>query len=431
MSVSNHTAFAHPADQPKIGVFHPGTQRSHESSLALQQAGLLGWFATGIYYKPGRWPYTLVERLPGRFREACLHELRKRRNEALDDDLIRMHGRWEAMLVLSQRVGFLNRFTQSIMRRRDIEFGHWLTAHKDWMKAADAVYSFNSVALEGFRAAKEQGKVCVLDQTIAYGWYCDRLLRDEAERNPQFGNAELLAMAARSRARAEREDEEFPLADMFIAGSRYVVDTLKEAGVDESKVRIVGNVSTAPVHEYIERPRRDKLRLMFVGAITPRKGIYYLLEAVKRLSSPHVELVLVGRMDVAEAALAPYRHLFTHIPHVPRSELWDIYASADVFVLPTLIEGFARVLVEAAAIGLPIVTTTSSGGEQLIGDDECGFLLEPRDIDALVARLDQLCSDWQLRQQMGRRAWERSGEFTFERYSERVCAAVLESLAVR
>ena len=409
---------------PRVGVFHPGTQRFREVSVTLQEAGLLEWCATGVYFKPDKWPYTLLGAMPGSLRQRFLRELRKRRHDKLDDRLVLTNGKWEWALAVALRHPALARFQRTLMEHRNEAFGTWLSRH-ECMNRTDLVYGFNTCSVELFREAKAKGMPCVLDQTNPYAGFCARNWEEEAQRTPQFGRAQMLRTAATVRWYATREQPELAMADAVVIGSRFAAETLGEAGVDLGKCRVVGNVATVPRVTYSPRPAGQRIRLLFAGVLNPMKGIYYLLEAMKRLDTTQVELLLVGRLDIPERALAPYRHLFTYIPQVPREQLYKHYANTDIFVLPTIHEGFARVLVEAAAMGCPIVTTTASGTDELIGDEEAGYQIAPRDIDGLAEKIDQLCGDRQLREQMGRRAWERAAQFTPERYAERLVSAVL------
>ncbi|HEY2731275.1 MAG TPA: glycosyltransferase family 4 protein, partial [Polyangia bacterium] len=79
--------------------------------------------------------------------------------------------------------------------------------------------------------------------------------------------------------------------------------------------------------------------------------------------------------------------LFRHRPHVPKAELGELYAAADVLAFPTLGDGFGLVIQEAMCSGTPVITTPCGGGPECIDDGVDGWLVPPRDIDALVERL--------------------------------------------
>src|SRR5262249_8217957 len=129
------------------------------------------------------------------------------------------------------------------------------------------------------------------------------------------------------------------------------------------------------------RPR-GQFRILFVGTLSQRKGIRYLLEAARRLRLPDAELVLAGRMVGSETAFAPYRDVFRHVTHVPYHEVHALYQDADVFVYPSLHEGSAFAVFEALASGLPVICTPNTGS--VVRDGVEGFLVPVRDVDAIM-----------------------------------------------
>lgn len=409
----------------KVGVFHPGTQRIQEVSLAFQRWGMLTWCATGVYYKSGNPPYSWVGRLPQCLRQPMLRELLKRRDDKLEDARVVTHGAGEWVHLLAYRVPLARRAHRFFERARTIEFGHWL-ARSARLREVDAVYGFNGMSLEVFRAAKATGKACILDQTSAHSGYHERILREEAGRVPNFGNSNDASFCRHLCWMARREREEYRLADLILTGSDFSKRTLAEGGANLDKVHVVGNVTTAPVHTFCERPPKQKVRFLYVGSVSSSKGIRYLVEAMQLVREVPIELLMVGRLGVRQSELAPYAGLIQHHPHVPRSELWNVYKSADVFVFPSLSDGFGRVLLEAASMSLPIIATTACGADQIIRNSDCGILVPPGDARALAAAIRTIASDAQLRAEMGRRACERSKDFTFDNYARRVVQATLK-----
>ena len=172
------------------------------------------------------------------------------------------------------------------------------------------------------------------------------------------------------------------------------------------------------------KPARSGLRLLFVGHIGQRKGIRYLLEAVRRLG-PDVSLTLVGRVVCDPAALAPFRDVFRHVPHVPFHEVHTLFQDADVFVYPSLHEGSAFATYEALASGLPVITTPNAGSVVRHGED--GLIVPIRDVDALIAAIARL-RDPDLRAAMAAAARARAEGFTWGHYAARLAAHLDEWL---
>jgi colanic acid/amylovoran biosynthesis glycosyltransferase len=109
---------------------------------------------------------------------------------------------------------------------------------------------------------------------------------------------------------------------------------------------------------------------------------------------------------------------------VGQDEIRRYYEDADVFVLPSFAEGVPAVLMEAMAMGLPVVTTRVAGIPELVEDGQSGFVVPPGRVDALVEAVRRLASDPELRREMG----ERGREKVISEYSIDPSAAQLRDM---
>jgi len=152
----------------------------------------------------------------------------------------------------------------------------------------------------------------------------------------------------------------------------------------------------------------------FVGRLTRDKGLPELVEAFDTIlaASPQAHLFLVGWFDVAEDALG--RSLRSRIKNHPRIHLTGYvddtapyYRVMDVMVLPTWREGFPNVVLEAAASGIPVVTTLCTGSRDSVVPEVTGLLIPPGYPDAISEAVLQLLRNPELRYRMGEaaRAW--------------------------
>jgi starch synthase len=101
-------------------------------------------------------------------------------------------------------------------------------------------------------------------------------------------------------------------------------------------------------------------------------------------------------------------------------------SEADVFVFPSLFEGFALVILEAMAAGLPVITTPNTAGPDLIEDGKEGLIVPAGDVEALRTAMESLLNNPERARAMGRAAHEKAKEYTWERYGERWEALVRE-----
>jgi glycosyltransferase involved in cell wall biosynthesis len=154
--------------------------------------------------------------------------------------------------------------------------------------------------------------------------------------------------------------------------------------------------------------------VLAVGTHDLRKGTPYLLEAWRRAEIPDAELHLIGPLKLARTFVDRYAGSFKHWPHVPKSELPARYAAADLLAFPTLGDGFGLVIQEAMCCGTPVVTTPCGGGPECITDGVDGWLVPPRDVDALVERLRAAASDRERTFAVGRAARARAERWTWQ-----------------
>jgi glycosyltransferase involved in cell wall biosynthesis len=152
----------------------------------------------------------------------------------------------------------------------------------------------------------------------------------------------------------------------------------------------------------------------FVGRLTRDKGLPELIEAFDRilLVEPSTHLLLVGWFDAAEDALhAGLRNRILTHPRIHCtgfvSDTAAYYRAMDVMVLPTWREGFPNAVLEAAATGIPVVTTESTGARDAVVAEVTGLLIPPGYPDAIVEAVVKLLRDPERRSKMGRaaRAW--------------------------
>ena len=181
---------------------------------------------------------------------------------------------------------------------------------------------------------------------------------------------------------------------------------------------------------------RAAVELLFVGRFVRQKGLDLLFEALATIDpSLKWHLTLVGdgpeRANLLEQATR--LGLMDHIAlrgWVKKEELSAIYRNGDVFVLPSRDEGFANVLLEAMAAGLPIMGTYVSGTDDAVIDGETGYIVQPGDIPALTNRLTKLFSDANLRERMGRAARARAeAQFDWHKLAEDWVALLGEAIA--
>jgi glycosyltransferase involved in cell wall biosynthesis len=181
--------------------------------------------------------------------------------------------------------------------------------------------------------------------------------------------------------------------------------TVVQNGIDVEKFS-TGTPSLKDLARY-----KDKLIVGYVGRLVREKGLDVLLRAARGVVTqvPNAEFVFVGEGPEREAlqVLANNLELHKHVSFLgPRSDLPDLYASFDIFVLPSLGEGMPLVVLEAMAAGRPVVATEVGAIPRVLRDGTLGLLVQPNDSGALKSALLELLQESEKRSFFGRAGFE-------------------------
>jgi alpha-maltose-1-phosphate synthase len=286
----------------------------------------------------------------------------------------------------------------------------------------DAVYAYEDGALETFKAARNRGIKTVYELPIAHWKYMHELLEEEAELCP--GWAETIPSGQDSSEKTDRKDAELELADLIFVPSHYVIETLPESLRNSARVHVCP-YGAPPVVTRAGKERNSKLRVLYVGGLTQRKGVAYFLRALRKVGSL-VEVTLIGSRVGAcaelDEALARYRYIAT----LPHSQVLAEMERHDVLVFPSLTEGYGLVILEALSRGLPVITTRNTGGPEVIRDGCEGFFVPIRSADAIAEKIELLAGDRDLLEAMSAAALKRAQECTWEKYRELLACTVEE-----
>lgn len=387
---------------------------SYQSALAMQEANLLRYYETGFYYKDNSIYSKILSFLPYKISNYLNQQFLRRTQEGLDFDFIKTHPLMDVLFTISARFNCTT-LAEAMMYWRNECFDETVarTIKKDPPRA---VIAYDSTALKTFKACGRYGTLRILDQVVGHMKTWSDILREEAIQNPGF--VDKLSMKIPD-SLIQRCTKEAFLADKVLAPSEYVRDTLIENGVSPSKIVILPYGVDVNRFRSASKSLSDQpFRILYVGQISLRKGIKYLLDAFKNLRLEKAELVLMGQIMISEKALEPYSGLFKHISIVPYSELHNFYKNADIFVYPSLHEGSALAIYEALASGLPVITTRNSGS--IVRDGVEGFIVPIRDVKALMDKMLLLYHNRDLKESMSRNARTRAECFTWENYRQRL-----------
>jgi glycosyltransferase involved in cell wall biosynthesis len=244
-------------------------------------------------------------------------------------------------------------------------------------------YAFTGVALDAFEHVEQRGLPRVLDSPNghirAFREVIDREARDLL-RTSDLGHP--------TRHMVERIEREYALATKVRVASHLAKRSLVAGGVTDEKIHV--SDLEVDIERFSPSPSKSdskEFRVCYAGSVDLRKGVVYLLRAIRKLG-PGVTLRIVGATGsravrtLFDAESAGLRVTMSPGDPVPA------YRAADVFALPSLEDGFGYVAAEAMACGLPVIVTDACGASEWVTADETGWIVPARSTEGLATALE-------------------------------------------
>ncbi|GAB2580953.1 glycosyltransferase family 4 protein [Spirosoma areae] len=261
---------------------------------------------------------------------------------------------------------------------------------RNYINNADIFLFYNGSGLSTCQYAKKRGVISIVEAVNSHVTYQEESLCEEYR---QLN----LAWTPFHKREKERRIKEYELADYILLPSEFVKNSFLRLGFPEQKLLKVpygfNKFSSLAINKPIELDSKDFV-VLYVGSISVRKGVRYLIQAFDKFQHPRKKLVIVGPKTepegIQDLAVSP-QVTFTGV--LKGEALHQAYRSATVFCLPSIEEGLALVLGEALSFGLPIIATTNTGASDIITDGQEGFIVPIKDSDSIFAKLQLLADD--------------------------------------
>ncbi len=407
---------------------HPtGNPNAHHAALAHYEAGRLEAFC--VPWIPSQRTLSVLSHVPG-LRAASERLSRRRFAPLLGAPTVQ--GR------LGELRRLLSRASGAGADALSYEANDWLMrtmACESRRARVTAVHAYEDCSLWQFQEAKRLGKACVYDMPIGYypAWEETQamLVRRYRDWLPSGD------VSSSRHVRPEQKRKEMELADVVLAPSEFVKTTILRFGPPRQ-------VAVAPYGIELEFWRRnvldrgpegaeqdctrdsrrsDKMKFIFAGQCTIRKGVPLLIEAWIRAQLSCAELRLVGKWGLSQRAKAMLPNSVSYVGPTSPDGLRQEFGAADVLLLPTFFEGRALVVGEALGAGLAVITTEASGMADVV-DESCGRLIPSGNLDALVEGLRWFATHRDKIEEMKVMASEKAKRWTWAYYRACVTEAV-------
>lgn len=291
-------------------------------------------------------------------------------------------------------------------------FDKWVAGEIN--RASDIVMAESMIALHTIRKAKASGMATILDTTNTHILNQSRILEEEYER---LG----IKYSFNPSAIVEKGLKEYEEADHITVRSSFAGRTFTERGISADKLFVVPSGIRMENFRQVKK-EDDVFRVIYCGISCVKKGTHYLLKAFRELELKNAELWLIGGvLDDIKPLMAQYEGHYKLIPFIKKSELYKYYSQGSLFVMPSLEEGLAKVIVEAMACGLPVIATANTGAEDIFQHGREGFIIQAGDAEALKEKILYMYNNHAACSEMGQAAKEdvQTG-FTVKAYAERM-----------
>jgi len=395
-----------------IALTHPtGNANVRHALNGLWQARLLSGYYTTLGFTAGE-----LERMPTR-----LARLLSRREYALPPSLLCRRPMREAI-----RLSLGERFFPIDSIYRDLDSHLARSIRRGQLPPETrALYAYEDGAAACFTAAREHGLKCVYEQPIGYWRAARKIYQSEAALQPAW--ASTLGGLLDSEEKLGRKDSELLQADRIIVATSFTQETLEGFPGKLAPVEVIP-YGCQPSPKPPTPPAQDgPLKIIFVGGLSPRKGLSYLFAAIDKIAQ-QATLTLVGRKPSGCPVLDDALRQHHWIESLPHADILHLMAQHDVLVFPSLFEGFGLVITEALAQGLAVITTAHTAGPEFIQEGENGFIVPIRDTDAIAEKLELLVRNRRLLGEMKQTAWASSARRSWAHYESELAQAANKAL---
>ena len=273
------------------------------------------------------------------------------------------------------------------------------------------LFTYSYAALDLLKYAKQKGWKTVLGQ-IDPGIVEAKLVLEASKKYPQYqSKLSTIPLDYWQNWRAECN-----LADRIIVNSRWSAQALTQTGISLDKIEIIPLAYQPPAaaSEFIRTypqsfDRNRPLKVLFLGQVIMRKGIAAIFEAIKLLSARPIEFWFVGAIGVTLAPELKHHPQLKLCGAVNRQAVQEYYQQADIFLFPTLSDGFGLTQLEAQAWGLPIIASEFCGS--VVKDKLNGLILPNVSPEAIVNSLSFCLHNPHLLQQFSQASNQVLSEF--------------------
>lgn len=301
------------------------------------------------------------------------------------------------MLLYNFSNNFIQKFRLIIQRLNFEKISSKIEKYKN--KSDVILFLSGSVGKKIFKV-KENKNILICERASAHILFQKKILEEEYDLfNLQQTKKSLLKYGF-AKWKIENEILEYNYADYILSPSKFVSNSFENYNLKKIiEIPYAADTSMFYKDNLISR-EKDKFNILFVGQLSLRKGLYYLIEAMKNFKHPGASLHIIGAGNSEETIFfknnsKSIKNIYFH-GIIKNDKLRYFYNKADIMVLPSIEDGFGIVALEALACGCPILVSENTGAKDTVLKYNCGQIFPIRDSKEILNKIENLANNKKL-----------------------------------
>ena len=293
---------------------------------------------------------------------------------------------------------------------------------KQYIKNSDVILGLSGTFINSIKELKKYKKIIICERSSSHILFQKKIIEEEYTRYNLLKTRDRILKYEFASWKIDNELIEYSYADHILTPSKFVTDSFKEYGIN-SIIEIPFGANTNDFfRDSSIKKKENEFHILFVGQITLRKGLQYLINAFNQFKHPNAYLHIVGGdtygdINFMKKLSASNKKIVFHGIKKGKDLLY-FYNVADIYVLPSIEEGFAITQLEALSCGCPILISENTGAKETVIENNCGMVFPIRDSNQILKKLEILANDKKLLKNYSDNALKLTTHKTWDTYTD-------------
>ncbi|RPG55686.1 MAG: glycosyltransferase [Flavobacteriales bacterium TMED235] len=304
------------------------------------------------------------------------------------------------------------KFIHDYLNRLNVQFIDYRASK--FINNTDVFLGLSKTGLKTGKLIKKLNKIYICERSSSHIIFQNEILRNEY-------NYLGLDYTPIDKWSIDRELKEYENSDIILVPSKFVENTFKKKGNLKSKVINFGSYQDSffPIKNF--KKNENEFNILFVGQLSVRKGLHYLIEGFKKFKHSKKKLHIIGPHTKDKTFFKNIikknneNNIFVHGTK-SHSEINKFLNNSHVFVLPSLEEGLATVTLQASSSGCPSIVSENTGAAEFVNTNNCGYVIPIKNSEIITDKLTSLADNKNLMKEFTKNSLEFSKNYTWENY---------------